>query len=157
VLSEISKILLEKVTVKSYPQQSLDYWYDYYVDDIQWYVDYYKAYGMAITFEQMAAQYLGLKTGEDWKPAVTERAKNNVKSRMIYHLIAQQNDLTVTDQDYRDMIKYFIDYYANSGYKYTEQQIIDGLGEETIRENALFENVDEVLFSNTTVTFKESK
>ena len=112
---------------------------------------------MAITFEQMAAQYLGLETGEDWKPAVTERAKNNVKSRMIYHLIIQQNDLTVTDQEYRDMIKYFVDYYANSGYTYTEQQIIDGLGEDTIRENALFEKVDEVLFSNTSVTFKESK
>lgn len=150
-LAEISKILLENVTVKSYPQQSVDYWYDYYVDQIQQYVDYYTQYGMSVTFEQMATQMLGLSSGEDWKTALTDLAKDNVKSRMIYYTVAQQNNLSVSDDDYKAMVKYFMEYYGN---KYSEKEIIDGIGEDVIRENALIQKVDELLFSNSSVSFK---
>lgn len=157
VLAEVSKLLLSNTTVKAYPKQSVDYWYDYYVDQIQQYVDYYTQYGMTVTFEQMAKQLLGLKDGDDWKAAITELAQDNVKSRMIYYAIAQQSNLTVTDEDYDAMVKYFVDYYKDSGYKYTEQEIIEGIGEDMIRENALFQNVDDLLFSNSTVGFRPAQ
>lgn len=153
VLAEISKILIDKTTVKSYPQESIDYWYDYYVDYIQQYVDYYSSMGMTVTFDEMARNLLGLESTADWKAELISLAQNNVKSRMIYYAIAQQNNLTVSDKEYDDMVKYYVDYY---GGKYSEKEIIDGIGESSIRESALFQKAEDVLFSNCTVSFKAS-
>ena len=157
VLAEISEMMLENITVKTYPKAAVDYWYASYSAQIQQYVDYYTQYGITVTFEQMAANMLGLKEGEDYKTALTNFAQNTVKSKMVYFYIAQQNNITVSDEDFDSMVDYFVDYYADNGYKYTESQIIEGMGESAIRENALFENVDKFLFSNCTVGFKPSE
>ena len=157
VLKEISEILVNGSTVISYPQESLDYWYDYYVDEIQWYVDYYTMYGMSVTFEQMARQLLGLESTGDWKTALEDLAKNSVRSRLVYFAVAQQNNITVTDEEYEAMIQYFIDYYKQSGYTYTREDIINGIGEDSIRENALMQETEDLLFSNCTVSYKPSE
>jgi len=156
VLTEISKILLENVTVKSYPQQSVDYWYGQYTAQIQQNVDYYTAYGYPITFEQMALQMLGLKEGDDWKAELTEFAQNTVKSKMVYYYIAQHSNLSVSDEEYNKAIDDLIQYALDNGYKFTKEDILKEYGESYIRENTLFEEVNDLLFSNSTVSFKKS-
>ena len=156
VLSEIMKTLQEKVTVKSYPQESIDYWYGYYVDQIQQYVDYYTAFGMQVTFDEMARNLLGIESTADWKAELISLAQDNAKSRMIYYAIAQQNNIKVTDDDYEDTVQYVVEYYKDNGYSYTKEEIINGIGEDAIRESAMFQKADELLLSNCTVSFKAS-
>ncbi|MBQ4090902.1 MAG: FKBP-type peptidyl-prolyl cis-trans isomerase [Clostridia bacterium] len=157
VLSELSKLLLEGIEVKSYPEQSVDYWYANYCDQIQQYVDYYAAYGYKVTFEEMAIQMLGLKAGDNWKAELTEFAENTVKSKMVYYYIAQQNGITVSGEEFDKAIDELVEYYKENGYTYTKEQIIEGIGEAAIRETALFEKVDKMLLEGCTVSFKKSE
>lgn len=145
LLSAASNIIIEKATVKSYPQQALDYYYQYYVDQFQQYVDYYTMYGYPTTLDEMARTLLGLNEGDDWQAATAELAKNITKSTMVTYEIAQQQGFTVTEAEFDERVQLYIDYYKEQGTVYTADEIINGVGESTLREEILFSKVDAYL------------
>ncbi len=157
VLTEISKLLINNLTVKSYPQESVDYWFASYSAEIQQQVDLYTMYGIQVTFDQMAAQMLGLQSGQDWKTELTKFAKETVKTNMVYTYIAQQNGLSVSDKEYNDKVDELVEYYSSNGQKVTREEIIEKIGEKVIRRTMLFEKVDDLLLSSCTVGFKKAE
>ncbi len=155
-ISELSNILIDNMTVKSYPEQSVDFWYSNYLSQIQQNAAYYSAmYGNTVTVDQMAVLMLGLNDGDDWKAELTKFAQETCKSYLVYFYIAQQNDLAVTDEEYNAEINDIIEYYESQGTTYTKDDIIKEYGERMIRENILMQKVNEFLISNCNVSFKE--
>jgi trigger factor len=157
VLAATYEYLVQSSDVKAYPEGTVEHWYDYYMDQIEQYVSYYAMYGYTVTVDEMALMMLGLEKGADWKSELTEMAQNIVKNTLVYYSIIQNSNISMTDAEYNDQIQYYIDYYKQSGKDYSAEEIIEGIGEATIRENVLFEKVDDLLLSNCTVIYIESE
>lgn len=158
-MKAITNHLMENATIISYPEQSVNYWYNQYVDQYKYYMQYYMQYGYSFaSFDDFMARYMGLAEGESWKDIVTEQAKMTVKEKLIAHAIVTQEGLDVADADFDNAVKYFIDYYkTTSGTTYSEEEIIEGLGEAYIKDYVLSEKVTNLLIDNCTVIYSENE
>ncbi len=157
ILTAAYEYLMQSSEVKEYPDSAVAYWYNYYEDQIQQYVDMYAMYGYSVTFDEMALMMLGLKDGADWRAELTAMAQKSVKNMMIYYSIAQTACVSISKEEYDAQVQYYIDYYAANGKEYSADEIIEGIGESTIRENVLFQKVDALLISNCTVIYIETE
>ena len=155
--------LIEKVTVIEYPESSVNYWYNQYMNQFEYYKSYYEYYGLTFaSMDEFIIEYLGLEKGADCKKAVTDLAKDVVRNNLIYYAIAEQQDLSVSEQEYKDGVKalaeYYSEYYTNYyGYeiKYTEEDIIKEVGETQLKQNILFDKVEDYLIEHCTIEYKD--
>ena len=154
-LNAIMSNLVEKSEFKKLPEESLNFWYQNYLSQIQQYVDMYKMYGMEVTLDQMACQMLGLKEGSDWQTPLTDMAKNVVKSILVYYGIAKNEDITVTDAEYVEKLKELAAYYSNAQKTYTPEEIEKEIGKPTITQNILMEKVDKLVIEYCTIEYKD--
>jgi FKBP-type peptidyl-prolyl cis-trans isomerase (trigger factor) len=84
-----------------------------------------------------------------------KNAETDVTQNMIFHYIAQAEDMIITDTDYQAALQYYIDYYkSQTGTEYSAEEIEAGIGSRMIKEHALFTKVTEFLINNCTVTYK---
>ncbi len=149
ILNAVWTDLIDNATVTQYPQSELDYYYNSYVEQYEYYKMYYEMYGISFaSLDEFVTAYLGLNEGEDWKEVTLDYAKSDVKQNLIFHAIAQNEKLTVTDEDYKSAIQYYVDYYNSQGYNVTAEQIVAELGERMIKEQALWDKVNEFIVSN---------
>lgn len=136
VLAEIWNKLLESATIKSYPEGEVEYFYNETISGFEQTYEYMKYYGYTFeNFDEFAREYMGLKKDADWKEALRNDCKNRVAKYLIVHIIAEQENITVTEEAYEDEIKYYMDYYAD--YSYTRDDIIKYMGEDNLKESAL--------------------
>lgn len=154
-ISAIVSNLMEKAVVSEYPEQSVKYWYQGYVDQIQQYVDMYKMYGMNYTLDQMACQMLGLKEGEDWKTPLTDMAKRTVKGILIYYLISDQQNITVSDEEILAEAKKLAEQNSTAEKTYTAEEVIELVGKDAIKQNLTMMKVDEFLIDHCTIEYKD--
>lgn len=158
VLDAITSTLMEKAVVLEYPQESLDFWYEAYIDQFEYDMQMFSLYyGMSFdTFDQFAVWYLGLDEGDDWQTTTLEYVKETVKSILIYHTVADQQGLAVTDEEFLAYAKELAEYYSSNGTTtYTYEEIIEQIGEQSIRQNILMEKVDEFFLENCTIEYKD--
>ena len=154
-LNAIMSLLTTKSEFKKLPEESINFWYQSYLSQIQQYVDMYKMYGMEVTLDQMACQMLGLKEGSDWQTPLTDMAKDVVKSILIYYGVANNENLTVTDAEYLAKLKELAEYYSNDQKTYTPEEIEKEIGRSTLMQNILMEKVDEYLIDHCTIEYKD--
>ena len=154
----IWEILLDEAEIIKYPQDEIQYYYDSYVDDFEYAMNYYMYMGYVFDdFNDFAVQYMGLEDGADWKAALTEECETLVAQNLIYHAISQFDGLELTEEEFQAEVQYNIDYYKAQGQgTYTEEQIIEMLGEDYIRESALYIKIMDVLMENCTVAYSEN-
>ena len=127
-----------------------------YVDQFEYYMQMYSMYGMSFnSIDEFAVWYLGLDEGDDWKAVTLGYAKDVVKNIMIYYAIADQQNITVTGEEFNAKVKELAEYYSSANKTYTEQEIINEMGEATIRQNILMDKVDEFLIENCTIEYKD--
>ena len=151
--------LTEKAVCVNLPQPELDYYYNAYLGEIEYYYDYYKSYGgeqfatLYPDLETFAPIYLGLGKGADWKATLTERAELMVKRDMVRHAIGELEGLeTVTEEEYKAQVKHWVDYYY--GYM-TEAEIIQNMGVIFLKESAFTEKLDKWLMEQVTFTYAD--
>ena len=154
-LAAIMSNLMEKATISKYPEQSVTFWYNNYLSEIQYYVDMYAMYGMEVTLDEMACQMLGLSAGSDWQTPLNDMAKDTVKSILIYYAIAHQQSISVSDDEFVAEAKEIAEYYSNENKTYTADEVIAQIGEATIRQNLLTEKVDKFLLEHCKIEFKD--
>lgn len=154
-LNAIMSNLIDTSEFKKLPDQSVSFWYQNYLSQIQQYVDMYKMYGMEVTLDQMACQMLGLKEGGDWQTTLTDMAKNVVKSILVYYGIAKNENITVTDTEYVEKLKELAEYYSSDQKTYTPEEIEEQIGKATIMQNILMEKVDKYLKDHCTIEYKD--
>ncbi len=164
-VSAIMSQLIEKATVIEYPEQSVEYWYYQYLDQFEYYMQYYSYY-YGYTFnnlDEFVSLYMGLEEGADPGAAVVSLAKEVVRNNLIYYTIAKQEGLSISDEEYKEglaaLVIYYNDYYASSGstVTYTEESLVAELGEKQIRQNMLFDKVDDCLLENCTIEYKDAE
>ena len=154
-LAAAYEYLMQSCEVTSYPEQAVEYWCQYYIEQFEEYVAYYQMYGYPVTVDEIAIMRLGLSEGADWEAELTKIAQTIVKNTLVYYAIAQNQSISVSDQEYNEQVQYYIDYYESNGQTYSAEEIIDGIGEDIIRENALFSKIDDYVISNCTVNYVE--
>jgi FKBP-type peptidyl-prolyl cis-trans isomerase (trigger factor) len=153
--------LTEKAACQNLPQLELDYYYNAYLEEIEYYYDYYKSYGGTSFTEQypdfdaFAKSYMGVEADGDWKAELNKLCEDMVKKDMITHAIAELEGLeTLTEEEYNAEIQYWVDYYQ--GYM-TKDEILANMGEAVIREGALAAKVQEWLLERVTFTYADAE
>jgi trigger factor len=150
--------LTEVAVCRNHPQMELDYYYNAYVSEIEYYYDYYKSYGGAAfteqypTLDDFARAYVGIEKDGDWKAELTAVSRNMVTKDMIGYAIAEMEGIkTVTEEEYKAEMKYWLDYYQ--GYM-TEEEIVAQMGENIIRASAFGEKIQKWLLEQATFVFE---
>ncbi|MBQ8410003.1 MAG: FKBP-type peptidyl-prolyl cis-trans isomerase [Clostridia bacterium] len=154
IRNSIWEQLLDQATVTEYPESEIEYYYNSYLDQYEYYMQYYTYYGYSFaTLDEFVIAYLGLDEGADWKAETRESCKIDVAQNLVFHAIAQNEDIIITDTDYQNSIQYYVDYYTSQGYSYTAEDVEQGLGADFLKQHALFEKVNTMLIANCTVTY----
>ena len=156
-LNAIMSNLLESSEFKKLPEESISFWYQSYLSEIQYYVDMYTMYGMQVTLDSMACQMLGLEAGSDWQTPLTDMAKNVVKSILVYYGVAANEGITATDAEYVAKLKELAEYYSSAEKTYTPEEIEEQIGKATLMQNILMSKVDEFLIDHCTIEYTDKK
>ncbi len=150
--------LVETAECQNLPQLELDYYFGAYMDEIEYYYEYYKSYGGTSftetypTMDAFACSYVGVDAGGDWKAELTKSCERLVKKDMILHAIAEREGIeVVTEEEYKAELKSLVDYYQ--GYM-SEAEILESMGEEAIRESAFAAKMQKWLLDHTTYTYE---
>ena len=153
--------LTEHATCQNLPQLELDYYYGAYMEEIEYYYDYYSAYGGTSfkeqypDFDTFAKSYMGVEADGDWKAELNKLCEDMVKKDMITHAIAEMEGMeTISDEEFKAEVQYWVDYYY--GYM-TEEEILTNMGEDVIREGALAEKMQTWLLGRVTFTFETAE
>ena len=149
--------LTEKAVCVNLPKLELDYYHNAYLEEIEYYYDYYKSYGgSAFTeqypdFDSFAKSYMGVEADGDWKAELNKLCEDMVKKDMITHAIAELEGLeTLTEEEFNAELQYWVDYYQ--GYM-TKDEILSNMGEAVIREGALSAKVQKWLIERAVFTY----
>ena len=152
--------LTEVAVCKNHPQMELDYYYNLYVEEVEYYYDYYKSYGGTSftdqypTLDAFANSYVGVEEGGDWKAELQSISRDMVSKDMISYAIAELEGMeTVTEEEFKAELAYWVEYYQ--GYM-TESEILASMGEGTIRAAALGEKIQKWLLEQATFTFESA-
>ena len=156
ILNKLWEKLFDVAVVTKYPETEVAYYYEQYIAEYEYYEEYFAYIGQKFdTFDDFVMAYLGLSAGTDWKTVTTDNAKIDVAQNLIFHYIAQKENVTITDADYNASVQYYIDYYAAQGQTLTAADVENYFGSRMIRSQALFDKVNELLVENCTVSYGE--
>ena len=150
---EIQNAVWEKMTenakIKGYPKGEVDRIYSNYESEYKQYYEQYftKTYSSFEVF--MTAYY-----GSGWKTQFEEQSKNDVAKNLIYHYIAQNEGMTVSEEEYDDAIQYFINYYAAQGQQMSSADVEYYYGESGVKEYVIAEKVNELIVNNSAVSYE---
>ena len=153
--------LTEVAVCVNLPKPELDYYYNAYLEEIEYYYDYYKSYGGAAfteqypDFDSFARSYMGVEADGHWQNELNRLCEDMVKKDMITHAIAELEGLeTVTEEEFKAELKYWVDSYQ--GYM-SEEEILQNMGEDVIREGALSAKMQKWLLERAVFTFETAE
>lgn len=154
--SHIWNSLVESMVVTKYPEGEVDAYYDYYYTEVEYYYAYYTYMGMSFaSMDDFACQFLGLESGADWKAEITKYAEDATKQTMVYHIVAKNEGIEITQEDVNKEIDAYIDYYKNYyGKDYTREEVLENMGEIAIKESALCTKVLDYLIVRVNVIYE---
>jgi sulfur relay (sulfurtransferase) DsrC/TusE family protein len=92
-----------------------------------------------------------------WVSIINKRTHSIPAENLLCHLIAQQENIEVTEEDYKAAVDYYMEYYKSYGQTITEEELVKAVGERLLNEYALFEKVNEFLLENCTVDYKDKE
>ena len=149
IQNAVWKKLMENAKIKGYPKGEVDSVYANYESEYKQYYNQYftKAYSSFEVF--MTAYY-----GSGWKTQFEEQSKNDVAKNLIYHYIAQKENITISDEEYQASIQHFIEYYAAQGQTMTAEDVEYYYGESGVKEYVISEKVNELLINNCIVSYE---
>lgn len=147
--------LTDKVTFKKIPESELEYYHDTYMTQYRESMEKYSQIGYKFDdFDDFMCQYLGLPDGADWETQVKDGYTDVIKKHMICHAIAQIEQIELTNEEYEAEIQYYIDQASYNGQTLTRADVVETLGEYTIRDNAMYSKICSMLYDNSTVIYE---
>ena len=143
---QIWNTILANATVIEIPQQQLDYIYNMFVEEVEYYRSMYAMYyGVNYTFEEMLPMF-----GFANKEALVEYAKDYVKNDLVYYAIMQAENIQVSDEEYRA----FMDTIMEQTGK-TEEEILATYTEEYIKEQIMYNKTYDLVMEENSVVAKK--
>lgn len=145
--------LMGKLTFTSYPEGEVEYYYDMYIQEFESYYAYYKTlYGYS-SLDEFAVDYMGLEKGADWKVELTKNCQQTVQQSILIHAIAEAEGMEqITDEEFAAELEYLVDYYKQ--YNYTAEYIREQMGDDAIKESALFGKVQEFIMERIVIKYE---
>lgn len=145
--------LMEKLTFTAYPEGEVEYYYDTYIDEFEYYYSYYKTlYGYS-SLDEFAVDYMGLEKGADWKAELTKSCQQTVQQSILVHAIAEIEGIEqVTDEEFKAELDYLVEYYKQ--YNYTAEYIREQMGDDAIKESALFGKIEKLIMERITIKYE---
>ena len=144
--------LMEKLTFTAYPEGEVEYYYNYYIEEFEYYFSYYSMYYGYKSLDEFAIDYMGLKEGDDWKAILTEDCRETVKSNILIHAIAEVEGIEqITDEEFQAELDYLVEYYKD--YNYSADYIRQNMGDDAIKESALYAKMMEFVLDRITITY----
>lgn len=139
VQAAVWPIIVENATVKTYPEQQLQY---YYRQNRNYYEYYAALYDMSYT-EFLAA--MGLSDAK-----LYESAKLYVEEDLVYYAIRNIENIVLTEEEYNARIDSYTDRYKDE-FGYTDSEIRENLA--AIEDNMLYDKVQETIVGWAVVTW----
>ncbi len=154
-LSAVLSKLYEVTEVKEYPKQSVDFYYESYIDYFEYYMDYYSSFGYKFeSFESFLVTMAGF--GEDsWQEEITALSKDSVHNSLICYSIAKAENISVSEDEFDKRVEELVKENSTSGKQYTAEEIIEQYGRQQITENLLFQKVNEFLMDNCSIEYND--
>ena len=145
--------LMDKLTFTAYPEGEVEYFYDMYMEEIESYYAYYKTlYGYS-SLDEFAVDYMGLEKGADWKAELTKSCQKTVQQNMLVHAIAEVEGIEqITDAEFKAELDYLVEYYKQ--YNYTAEYIREQMGDDAIKESALFGKIEKLIMERITIKYE---
>ena len=145
--------LMGKLTFTSYPEGEVEYYYDMYIQEFESYYAYYKTlYGYS-SLDEFAVDYMGLEKGADWKAELTKNCQQTVQQSILIHAIAETEGMEqISDEEFKAELEYLVDYYKQ--YNYTAEYIREQMGDDAIKESALFGKVQEFIMERIVIKYE---
>ncbi len=144
--------LCDKVTFKALPEGEVQRNYDSYIAQFEYYYSYYSyMYGYQ-SLDEFAIDYMGLEKGADWKAELTETCELMVKDSILLHAIAEAEGIEeITDEEFKAELDYLVEYY---GGQYSAEYIRENMGDDAIKDNALYTKVMDFILDRTTIKYE---
>ena len=156
IVNAVWEKLFDAAIVKEHPETEVKYYYDQYLAEYEYYREYFAYMGQKFeSLDAFVAAYLGLEDGDDWKAITTDNAKIDVTQNLLFHYIAQMENIIITDSDYQASVQYYIDYYKAQGQTLTAADVEKYFGSRMIKEQALFDKVNAFIAENCTVSYED--
>ncbi len=155
-LSAIVSKLREDAEILEYPEQSVDYYYDLYIQQYEYYMWYYSMYGYSFeSLDDFVPVYIGLGEGEDWREVTRGFAKDVVANTLIYYLVAERESISVSSDEVNEYAENIAQSNTANGQAMTAEDVIEQYGEGVLRQDLLLGKIDEYLVDNCTVEYKD--
>ncbi len=149
-------MLIEAADIHEYPESSVSYWYNMYISEFNYYMQYYNMYGYDFTsLDQFVPMYLGLGEGEDWQAVTASYAKETVANLLVHYAIADSLGISVTDEEYANELAAIAESYSTDEKTVTPEEIEEQYGKQAVRQSVLLEKVEEHLSSVITIEYKD--
>ena len=145
--------LMDKLTFTAYPEGEVEYFYDMYMEEIESYYAYYKTlYGYS-SLDEFAVDYMRLEKGADWKAELTKSCQKTVQQNILVHAIAEVEGIEqITDAEFKAELDYLVEYYKQ--YNYTAEYIREQMGDDAIKESALFGKIEKLIMERITIKYE---
>lgn len=137
------KKVVSNAKIKEYPKEDVNKLVEQMESSYEKYV---QSYGTELDdyIEQMGS------TREEFDAQIEESAKQEVASRLITQAIADKEKISVSDDEYNQTVKDYVEQYGYS----SEEDLLKDLPEETIRIDLLREKVMKLVAENSKFTLK---
>ena len=145
--------LMGKLTFTAYPEGEVESYYNSYIKEFESYYAYYKTlYGYS-SLDEFAVDYMGLEKGADWKAELTKQCQKTVQQSILVHAIAEVEGIEqITDAEFKAELDYLVEYYKQ--YNYTAEYIREQMGDDAIKESALFGKIEKLIMERITIKYE---
>ncbi len=149
-------MLIEAADIHEYPEASVTYWYDMYIDQYEYYMALYGMYGYSFkSLDEFVPLYLGLSEDEDWKEVTRTYAKDTIANLLVHYAIADVLDISVSDKEYQDELEELAESASTDKNEVTPDEIEEQYGKQAIRQSILIDKVEEYLRGVITIEYKD--
>ena len=160
--SALWEYLTDTAVCKNLPEMEVNYYYDVYASEVEYYYQYYYAYSgeqfqsLYPTLDSFAVVYFGMGEDADWKAEVKAMAEELVRRDMITHAVGEMEGMeSVSDAEYDAQVQYWIDYYSSSYGALTREEIIQNVGDVFLRESAFLEKMGDWIMEQFSFTYED--
>ena len=152
--------MIEHAEVHEYPKSEVKAYYKMFYEQLE--ADYasfrqyaYEQYGdyLVYSLDEFALTYyydLPDEYKDDWKGYLTYTAEQNVRDKLLFYTIVRQEGYTLSEEEYDRRIEEYLESYALLNGT-TVDAAREQIGEEDLRETALYAYVMEQLRASATV------
>lgn len=133
VISQIWPVIMEDTVVLQYPEQELQAFYD---EIMLPHKEFTESFDLA--FADYTSVYHSM-TVEEFEESIRKEAENMVKTEMLCHAIAREENITVTEKDYEERAEEYVEIFEVESVEELEEEY----GKDRILQLILMDKVQE--------------